>query len=145
MGGVKYPRPPPKESEVCRMEKPLSDNERIDHLVDKLGCSIAEAKDIIRCDKLIDAGRNPFPLTKEQQAASKKYTTTGTKKPTAYKLETREKKPNSIKRHLMEIVKNLFQDYKDFEIINPERQLRFTYEGKTYEVTLTEKRGKRGG
>lgn len=127
------------------MDRPLTDNERIDRIVNGLGCSIAEAKEILKCDKLIDAGRNPFPQTKEQQAATKKYTGTGTKKPTVYNLETREKKPNSVKRCLMEKVENLFQDYKGFEVINPERQLRFTYDGKTYEVTVTEKRGKRGG
>lgn len=144
MGGVKYPRPILRKR-GSRMERPLTDNERIDRIINGLGCSIAEAKEILKCDKLIDLGHNPFPQTEEQKAATKKYSGTGTKKHTVYKLETREKKPNSVKRCLMEKVENLFREYKDFEVINPERQLRFTYEGKTYEVTVTEKRGKRGG
>lgn len=129
------------------MEKPMTDDERLDRIVDGLKCSIAEAKDILKYDKLIEAGADPFPQTQEQKAASKKYTTTGTKtkKPTVYKLETREKKQNTAKRHIMEMLEDLFQSLDDFEVLNPERLLRFDYQGKTYEVTLTEKRGKRGG
>lgn len=129
------------------MNKSMTDDERIDRIVDGLKCSIAEAKDILKYDKLIEAGADPFPQTQEQKAASKKYTTTGTKtkKPTVYKLETREKKQNTTKRHLMETLEGLFQSFDGFEILNPERLLRFNYQGKAYEITLTEKRGKRGG
>lgn len=129
------------------MNKSMTDDERIDRIVDGLKCSIAEAKDILKYDKLIEAGADPFPQTQEQKAASKKYTTTGTKtkKPTVYKLETREKKQNTAKRHLMETLEGLFQSFDGFEILNPERLLRFNYQGKAYEITLTEKRGKRGG
>lgn len=127
------------------MEKPLTDNERIDRIVDGLGCSIAEAKEIVKYDKLIEIGADPFPQTQEQKAATKKYTTTGTRKPTVYKLEAREHKQNTVKRGLMVMLEHLFADFDKLETLNPERLLRFDYKGKTYEVTLTEKRGKRGG
>lgn len=143
MGGVKYPRPI-SGKRGNRMDKPLTDNEHIDRIVDGLGCSIAEAKEILKCDKLIDLGHDPFPQTEEQKATTKKYSGTGTKKHTVYKLETREKKQNTAKRTLMENIENTFSAFPRFEIVNPERVVRFDFNGKTYEITLTEKRGKRG-
>ena len=122
----------------------MTANERVSFLMEKLDCTEEEAKDVIRCDRIIDAGGDPFPQTKEQAAASKKYRGVGTKKPTVYNLETREKKQNTNKRELMEIIQQAMGGYASFEIVNPERQVRFDYKGKTYEVTLTEKRVKKG-
>ena len=67
----------------------MTTNERIAFLMKKLDCTEEEAKDVIRCDRIIDAGGDPFPQSKEQAAASKKYRGVGTKKPTVYNLETR--------------------------------------------------------
>ena len=72
----------------------MTTNERIAFLMKKLDCTEEEAKDVIRCDRIIDADGNPFPQSKEQAAASKKYRSVGTKKPTVYNLETRKKKQN---------------------------------------------------
>lgn len=122
----------------------MTTNERIAFLMKKLDCTEEEAKDVIRCDRIIDAGGDPFPQSKEQAAASKKYRGVGTKKPTVYNLETREKKQNTNKLELMEVLRRAVCGYDNFEIVNPERQVRFDYGGKTYEVTLTEKRAKKG-
>ena len=44
-------------------------------LMEKLGCSEAEALDIIACDKAIDKGEKmDFDLSKEQQKIAKKMT-----------------------------------------------------------------------
>ena len=122
----------------------MTTNERIAFLMKKLDCTEEEAKDVIRCDRIIDAGGDSFPQSKEQAAASKKYRSVGTKKPTVYNLETRKKKQNTNKLELMEVLRRAVCGYDNFEIVNPERQVRFDYGGKTYEVTLTEKRVKKG-
>ena len=122
----------------------MTTNERVSFLMKKLDCTEEEAKDVIRCDRIIDAGGDPFPQTKEQAAASKKYRGVGTKKPTVYNLETREKKQNTNKREIMEVLRQALGGYDNLEVINPERQVKFEHGGKTYEVTLTEKRVKKG-
>ena len=47
----------------------MTTNERIAFLMKKLDCTEEEAKDVIRCDRIIDAGGDPFPQSKEQAAA----------------------------------------------------------------------------
>ena len=122
----------------------MTTNERIAFLMKKLDCTEEEAKDVIRCDRIIDADGDPLPQGKEQAAASKKYRSVGTKKPTVYNLKTKEKKQNTNKRELMEVLRRAVCGYDNFAVINPERQVRFDYGGKTYEVTLTEKRATKG-
>lgn len=52
----------------------MKDNERIDFLVDKLGCSIEEAKQIIADDYAIDHNEKLFELTTEQKKVAKEMT-----------------------------------------------------------------------
>ena len=66
-------------------------DKKIDELVDTLGCSIAEAKDIIEQDKIIDkGGRTYFDLSKEEEKQAKKWGNVTTKKPTVYKFEKKK-------------------------------------------------------
>ena len=113
-----------------------------------LDVSAEEADEILKADKAIDRGeRVPFDLSPEKEKLAKKFANVDTKqrkKPTVYNLETREKKQNANKRELMEALRRTLCGYDNFEIVNPERQVRFDYGGKTYEVTLTEKRVKKG-
>ena len=51
-----------------------NEDDRIDQIVDLLGCSIEEAKQVIADDKAIDKGeRMSFDLTPEQEKRAKKY------------------------------------------------------------------------
>ena len=53
----------------------------------------------------------------------------------------RTRKPNDTKRAIIDQLADcLVQTYGEVEITNPERQLRFEIDGKTYEVTLVQKR-----
>jgi hypothetical protein len=58
--------------------------------------------------------------------------------------KTRTRKPNDTKRAiinlLVDTVNEAYDEYGTVEITNPERQFRFEIDGKTYEVTLVQKR-----
>lgn len=55
--------------------------------------------------------------------------------------KTRTRKPNNTKRGIIDLLANTVNEtYGAVEITNPERQFRFEIEGKTYEVTLVQKR-----
>ena len=75
-------------------------DEQIDKLVDKLGISIEEAKQLIADDKAIDQGADLFPQTAEQKKVSKKMTITGTRKTTVYDFKNRQRKPDEEKEDI---------------------------------------------
>lgn len=55
--------------------------------------------------------------------------------------KTRTRKPNDTKRAIVDqLAKCMTAAYGVVEITNPERQFRFEIDGKTYEVTLVQKR-----
>ena len=64
----------------------LTDEQIAEKLVEKLNCSLIEAKDIIQTDKKIDGGADPYPLSNEQAQAAKKVRSTTSKKPRATKV-----------------------------------------------------------
>lgn len=54
---------------------------------------------------------------------------------------TRTRKPNDTKRGIIDLLSGVaIKEYGEVEITNPERQFRFVIDGKTYEVTLVQKR-----
>ena len=56
--------------------------------------------------------------------------------------KTRPRKPNDTKREIMRVLSGAVATVAEngVEIVNEERQLRFTIDGKVYEVTLVQKR-----
>lgn len=56
--------------------------------------------------------------------------------------KARTRKPNDAKREIMRVLADAVGPIAEngIEIVNEERQLRFTLDGKTYEVTLVQKR-----
>ena len=61
---------------------------------------------------------------------------------TAKVKKTRTRKPNDTKRAIVNLLADAATGaYGEVEITNPERQFRFQIDGKTYEVTLVQKRG----
>ena len=60
---------------------------------------------------------------------------------TATAKKTRTRKPNDTKRAIIDKLADCMAgEYGEVEITNPERQFRFVIDGKTYEVTLVQKR-----
>lgn len=111
----------------------------------KLGCSEAEALQIIEDDKKIDKGEKLFELTAEQKKVAKQATSTGTKKHTAYKFDKKSRKENPIKQQIIEEIFKFITENAEFgaesvEILNKERQIAFKVGENDYELTLVQKR-----
>ena len=116
-------------------------DEQIDKLVDKLGISIEEAKQLIADDKAIDQGADLFPQTAEQKKVSKKMTITGTRKTTVYDFKNKQRKPDEEKEDIVaKIAEFVAETFGDSEITNKSRQIAFNIGENRYELTLTRKR-----
>lgn len=108
-----------------------------------LGCSEAEADDIIALDKAIDKGEKvDFDLTPEQQKEVKKYRAVGTRKTDKTQPSERKRKENPTKATVIaEIAQFLTENgYESVEITNKERQIAFKVGENAYEFTLVQKR-----
>lgn len=108
-----------------------------------LGCSEAEADDIIASDKAIDKGEKvDFDLTPEQQKEVKKYRAVGTRKTDKTQPSERKRKENPTKATVIaEIAQFLSENgYEMVEITNKERQIAFKVGENSYEFTLVQKR-----
>lgn len=109
----------------------------------KCGMTEDEILDVLTADREIDRGAKLFELDEELQAGAKKARRadrTDTPKP-------RERKPNEDKRFLLSaLVWAMTTDIEqagdnvlatDVEIVNPEREFLFTYNGIKYKVVLS--------
>lgn len=107
-----------------------------------LGCTEAEAEDIIASDKAIDKGeRVYFDLDPEKEKQAKKMINVETHKKSAEKT-VRTRKENPTKSSIIaEISQFLIENgYVGVEILNKERQIGFKADGNAYELTLVQKR-----
>ena len=125
----------------------MSVNEAIEKMMKILGCSEEEARQLVADDAAIDKGEKLFELSDEQKKASKKARSTGTKKrPTAYKFEKRERKPNEVKRWIIDRLRILCEGWElngdalDVKVTNIERTIDFNIDGRAFTLTLTEHR-----
>lgn len=107
----------------------------------KCGMTEAEILDVLNADKEIDRGAKLFELDEELKAGVKKARRadrTDTPKP-------RERKPNENKQFLLRVLLKALENHDDegfgtefqSEIINPEREFLFTYNGTKYKVVLS--------
>ena len=118
------------------------DKDQIARIMSGLKCSYEEALEVYECDKAIDKGeRMDFDLTKEQEKNARKFvkreTMSGTKK------GVRERKVNEPKKAFIEdLVEWLTnsETYENVEVLNAERQVKFTIGEDTFELTLVQKR-----
>lgn len=120
--------------------------EQILKLMQTLDITREEAFELMAEDAEIDRGADPHPLTAEQEKASKQARqTTATNKNTK---RTREKKADDDKQFLMDsllwcLTTNRHTNDGDLveaeilEVINPEREATFLYNGKKYKITLS--------
>ena len=112
-----------------------------------IGLTEEEIADVLRTDQEIDRGADPYPLAKELQAGAKKARRAD--RTNTPKKAVRERKPNEDKHRLVEFLKNALEneislsttetDYiaTTVEIVNPEREFLFTYNGTKYKVVLS--------
>ena len=120
-------------------------------LMRTLGCTEEEALDIITQDKAIDQGKRvEFDLDPEREKMAKKMANVGTKKPTVYKFDTKDKKrkENPTKAGIIaELAKFLEENSENacenVEITNKERQIAFKIGENDFELTLVQKRAKK--
>lgn len=84
---------------------------QIELLMKKLGCTKEEALDIIKTDKEINKGADPFPLTAEQKKVEKAARACGTRKtPTVYKFQDgKQKRQIPRKKRLLQKLPNFLQ------------------------------------
>lgn len=124
MAGV---APPPNSPQVQAMQK--------------AGFTDEEILDVLNADREIDRGAKLFELDSELEAGAKKARRadrTDTPKP-------RERKPNEDKQFLLRVLLKALENHDDegfgeefqSEVINPEREFLFIYNGIKYKVTLS--------
>ena len=100
----------------------------------RLGMSEAEIADVLESDKRIDKGEKLFELTAEQKQAEKKAKGTGTR--AVYNFQKRERKADNDKREILGLLLDRLDEYNP-QVVNPEREFLFTYNGKKYKVVLS--------
>lgn len=103
----------------------------------KCGIPEAEWAELEATDKRIDRGEKLFDLDPELEAGAKKARQAD-RKPTERK--PREKKRDDDKLILLEQLANAINAspvHAQCEIVNPEREFSFTYNGKKYKVIMS--------
>ena len=108
----------------------------------KCGIPETEWADIEATDKEIDRGEKLFELDPELEAGAKKARQAD-RKPTERK--PREKKQDADKSFLLRVMLKALETHDDkgfgtefqSEVVNPEREFLFTYNGKKYKVVLS--------
>ena len=107
-----------------------------------LGVDEQTAEQLIADDKAIDRGeRMPFDLTPEQEKLARKSHRGESKKPRVYNFDTRKRKENTTKSGIIaDLGQFLAEKVENLEIINPEREISFSLEGKSFSLTLTQHR-----
>lgn len=114
-------------------------NAEIQKAMKVLGLTEQEAREMLEADRKIDKGEKLFELSPEQEKASKKARSTGTKKPTVYNFDTTKKKRKECpdKQHLVSLLAEaLATECQNIEITNKERELTFQFNGTGYRLTL---------
>jgi len=130
---------------------------QIQKMMTTLHLSREEAIDLIREDEQVDKmtmSEVDNDLTKEQKKAKKEATkTTGDKRKRAYTFTKRERKPDDVKREIIEtIAQNLdrccfgeeLRTVTDVVVLKPEKEITFKVGDDEYSVTLTKHRKPKG-
>lgn len=108
----------------------------LENLMEILGISECEAKEVMKHDKRIDRGEKLNELPKELEAGAKKARQADRKRPATVK---REHKTDENKLFLISVLSDTLKlhDAEILETVNPEREFLFMYNGKKYKLTLS--------
>lgn len=124
------------------------DKDRINLLMKNLGITESEAIEVLEADQQIDKGEKLFELTAEQSKTSKQARIVP-RTPTAYNFTKRERKADNDKRRIIEYIKNALVNeihtsltdvdslVVEVDVINPERELVFNYNGRKFKIVLS--------
>ena len=111
------------------------------------GYTEEEIEDMLKCDQEIDRGADLFPLDPELEKGAKKARRAD--RTDTPKKAVREHAENKDKRRLIEYFRNALENEvrvsetnfdcvaTKVEIVNPEREFLFTYNGTKYKVILS--------
>jgi hypothetical protein len=117
--------------------------DNIQELMELLQCTEEQAKQVIESDKQVDkmtVRECESDLTQEQKASAKKARQ-GDRKPTVYKFDTRAKKSDLDKAHLIHLLADCLgmvtKSEGDLVVTNAERQIDFVYNGRKFRVVLS--------
>ncbi len=125
----------------------MIDEKKIQKAMKNLDLTREEAIEMLQEDEEIDKhDANPHPLSPEQEKVAKKMRSS-TRGPTVFKLDKRERKPNELKREIMQTLFECIQDtsWNAPTLTNPERTIDFSIRDKTFTVSLTEHRKPKEG
>lgn len=121
----------------------------IENIMSALQCTEEEARDIVAYDKAVDKAKNqadmanlPHALPPDKEKVARQYAKVSThKRPVIVQDGPRPRKENATKREMVAMIADIFKDYEDFAIKNPERLVAFKgANGKVYTITLAETR-----
>ena len=124
------------------------EKERIPTIMRVLDLTYEEAVDLIKCDRAIDKGEHmDFDISKEQEKEVRKMlkheTMSGVRTFEKRPKQPKEKKVNEPKKAFIEDLMAWLgesEDYGNIEVVNAERQVKFTIGEDTFELTLVQKR-----
>lgn len=120
----------------------MDKEKQIEKLIKSLDISREEALQLInddaKVDKMTSSKDINADLTAEQQTALKNARKSD-RKPTVYKFDTKRKKAdNPTKQRLIEILSDaLAKEGAAIEILNAEREFKFTYENTVYKIVMS--------
>lgn len=110
----------------------------IEEIMKKLGCTEQEAIQLLEDDKKIDKGEKLFELSDDQKAVEKKMKNTGSKAPTAYKFQKRERKADNDKREIITHLLAALGEISDcIALNNGEREIEFVYNDRKFKIVLS--------
>lgn len=119
-------------------------NKQVVHLMKTLGCSEAEAIQIIKDDEAIEAGEKLFEQTPEQKKATKAMTSAGGGK--HKEKAKREPKMDADKHYLMDCVENALHNcFKTYTGRLGDAEITFTYNNAEYTIKLVKHRKPKEG
>ena len=126
----------------------MTDHEkRVEEIVDLLGCSIAEAEDILIADKKIDKNQEvDFGLSKEEEKKALKYANVKEhKKPAVYKFDQRERQADTTQEGVIQQIFDFLvaNGYEEVTILNKSKLIGFRIGEDDYEFNLIRKRKKK--
>ena len=112
---------------------------QIEKLMSTLKCTREEAIEVIEDDKKIDKGEKLFELSPELEAGAKKARQAD-RKPTVYNFDTRQRKEDSDKRAIINLLFKtigLQDECKNIGITNAEREIEFVWNGRKLKIVLS--------
>lgn len=109
----------------------------VQKIMQVLGVSEEEAREILATDKAIERGADPFPLTDAEEKASKEARRAEQDKATR-KQTTKPKKVDADKAEIISVLDDALCDLVDnVEVINPEREILFYFNERKFKITLS--------